>query len=190
MGFHPRTVQPVVSRYNNYATLHPLFDASPWDVGKSTRCSKMVFNPELVVAVSLQVLIAKWMLQWIEFKSGLSLSLIFTDFTKHPEHDIKNGYQTQANLNIWKTKHNKHSGRFSEPPLQQYCWTNVDSLRKVTDKMFRQSEAGENVWRHNWWKELHSLEGSKLISELQGYIMFMWKGKSAASGSLYKRSAW
>ena len=82
----------------------------------------------------IPVLIVNWMIQQIEFKFELSLSLIFGDFIKHLEHGhIKNGYQMQATH--WKADLTNIVDVVLKLPrtkAAEWLWI---PLKKVTDKI-------------------------------------------------------
>ena len=84
------------------------------------------------------VLIVNWMLQQIEFKFELSLSLIFGDFIKHLEHGhIKNGYQTQA-THTWKADLTNIVDVVLNLPRTKTAEPLWIPLKKVTDKIQKQ----------------------------------------------------
>jgi len=86
----------------------------------------------------IPVLVVNWMLQQIEFKLELSLSLIFGDFIEHLEHGhIKNGYQTQA-THVWKA----NLTNIVDVVLKLPCTKDAERLwiplKKFTDKIQKQ----------------------------------------------------
>jgi hypothetical protein len=100
----------------------------------------MAFSPALVAVFFILMILLNGVLQLIDFKVKLTLSLnFFVDFIMHLEYgQVKNGHKKPATLNILKTEHNKESGWCLNDPRTKITEEVDVPVRKVIDRMLRQ----------------------------------------------------